>query len=180
MQREKLMKTKKVLFKLISCAALLSMVACAGNKQSSSPQGDSTTPSSDTEPSSSEIEYGAVTIQDIEVTFMNEVIINPVFEKEEYEEALTYTFEGNNISITEGKVKGLVPGTETIVTAASEHFRTTFKVTVNYNNAVLTDTTGAESKYSVPVPDASRYLLHFDVDCETVIDAGMKSSMPFS
>ncbi len=168
------MKAKKVLFKLISCAALLSMIACTGNKQSSSPSGDSTTPSSDTsdtEPSSSEIEYGAVTIEDIEVTFMNEVIINPVFEKEEYEETLAYTFEGTNISISEGKVKGLVPGTETVVTAASEHFRTTFKVTVNYNNAVLTEATGAESKYSVPVPEASRYLLHFDVECETVIDA---------
>ena len=173
MQREKLMKTKKVLLKLISCAALLSMVACTGNKQASSPSGDDSTipSSSDTEPSSSEIEYGAVTIQDIEVTFMNEVIINPVFEKEEYEEALTYTFEGNNISIAEGKVKGLVPGTETIVNAASEHFRTTFKVTVNYNNATLTNDTGAESKYSVPVPEVSRYLLHFDVECETVIDA---------
>ena len=173
MQREKLMKTKKVLLKLISCAALLSMVACTGNKQASSPSGDDSTipSSSDTEPSSSEIEYGAVTIQDIEVTFMNEVIINPVFEKEEYEEALTYSFEGNNISIAEGKVKGLVPGTETIVNAASEHFRTTFKVTVNYNNATLTNDTGAESKYSVPVPEASRYLLHFDVECETVIDA---------
>ena len=191
MQREIFMKNKKLLFNLISCVVLLSMVGCAGNTPVA-PSGDSTAPStsegssstdegspsisedssSGSESSSSQpIDYGSVTIADIEVAFMNEVIINPVFEKEEYEEDLSYTFEGNNISITEGKVKGLVPGTVTAVVATSEHFNTSFNVTVKYDSAALTHPQGYESKYTAPVPNADRYLLHFDVECETVVDA---------
>ena len=163
------MKKRNLLSGFLSVGLLLALVSCGTKADNTS------TPASSAETESSSqsevIDYGTVTINDIEVTFMNEVIINPVFEKEEYEEELAYTFEGNNISIVDGKVKGLVAGSETVVTAKSEHFSTTFKVNVSYINASLTNPTGAESKFSVPVPQEERYVMHFDVECETIIDS---------
>ena len=75
------MKKRYLLSGFLSLGLLLTMISCG------KPQ-DTTPTSSDTESETSEvstevsIDYGTVTINDIEVTFMNEVIINPVFEKE--------------------------------------------------------------------------------------------------
>lgn len=118
----------------------------------------------------SSIDYGSVYLKDIEITFMNELILNPIFSHEEFEEELNYTYEGHNISIIDGKVKGLVPDTITEVTAQSEHFHTSFNVKVNYINAILSNENGAESKFSVPVPDEDNYLLHFDVSVSEYIN----------
>ena len=112
---------------------------------------------------SSSIDYGTLTINDIEIAFMGEMLINPIFSNDKYEEELIYEFDGNNIQITEDKVKGLVPGTTTIVTAKGQHFTATFKVIVTYINAILTNNTGAESKYLVAVPEDDNYVVHFNV-----------------
>lgn len=170
------MKHKKVLFKLISCAALLSMVACAGNKPST-PSGDSTVPSSSEDTSSedtsssSEIDYGTVNIADAELMIYGEKVILPVFSKPEYEEDLIYTFSGSNISIVDGKITGLVPNTQTTVTASSEHFNTTFVVSVTPIHGVLTTETGEESKLILATPEASikNYLLHATVEVPTYV-----------
>lgn len=56
--------------------------------------------------------------------------INPVFSIEAGKGDVTYTFEGNNISIENGKVKGLVANTETLVTAKTDNHEVVFKVKV--------------------------------------------------
>lgn len=75
-------------------------------------------------------DYGALTVADITVTVNETADIQPVFSKEEGKGAITYAFDGNNISIADGKVTGLVEATETVVTAKTEHLETTFTVTV--------------------------------------------------
>ena len=162
------MKRSNFLMLLMSASLLLGVSGC--NKQA--PTSSSPTTSSESEPSSESIDYGTLTIQDINVVFMNEVIINPVFSKEEYEETVNYSFEGNNISISQGKVKGLVPNTTTVVSASTSKLSTTFNVRVEYVAATLTNDTGAESKFTVPTPEAgvSKYLVHFDVEAELFIE----------
>ena len=76
---------------------------------------------------------GKLTISDIIVKAGEETDINPVFSSEEGKSDITYTFEGNNISIENGKVKGLVASTETVVTAKSAYHQVVFKVTVVAN-----------------------------------------------
>lgn len=75
-------------------------------------------------------DYGTLTIGDITLEQGKEQLINPVFSKEEGKGDITYTFSGNNISITDGKVKGLVADTETEVTASTANLTTEFTVTV--------------------------------------------------
>ncbi len=75
-------------------------------------------------------DYGTLTIGDITLEQGKEQLINPVFSKEEGKGDITYTFSGNNISITDGKVKGLVADTETEVTASTANLTTDFTVTV--------------------------------------------------
>lgn len=156
---------------LVSVSAM-TLAACGGNKESASVEPD---PSQEESISSPEptIDYGTLTIEDIELAFQGEVIITPVFSKEEYEEDLTYDFEGNNIEIVEGKIKGLVPGTETTVRAEGEHFTTTFKVKVGYLEGTLTNDTGAESKYAVTLPPASvkNYVINLTCEFEQIVEA---------
>ena len=61
MQREIFMKNKKILFNLISCVVLLSMVGCAGNTPVA-PSGDSTAPS--TSEGSSSTDEGSPSISE--------------------------------------------------------------------------------------------------------------------
>lgn len=62
----------------------------------------------------------------------------PVFTNPDYaSETVTYTFEGENIKIENGVVTGLVENTVTTVTAATEHFSTTFTVTVQAKYGTL-------------------------------------------
>ena len=77
--------------------------------------------------------YGRVSVEDMLLEYDGSAKIAPVFTKEEYKEALTYTFEGNDIRIENGVVYAVNDGTETIVTAKSAHFETSFKVTVKEN-----------------------------------------------
>ncbi|MFA6854986.1 MAG: hypothetical protein WCR35_01595 [Bacilli bacterium] len=184
------MKFKKSLLSLVAFSFLL-VAGCGQISSDSVSQEDSEPASSDiiststtsSEDVSSSIDYGTLTIGDIEVSFMNEIIINPIFSNVEYEEDLSYEFEGTNISIIDGKVKGLIPETETTVTAKGLIFETTFKVVVNYLEATLTNDTGAESKFAVPLPEASitNYLLHLTVDVPTYIsDFTRVSSFAFN
>ena len=73
---------------------------------------------------------GTLTIADITVSVGEEKDINPVFSIEAGKGDVTYTFEGNNISIENGKVKGLVANTETLVTAKTDNHEIVFKVKV--------------------------------------------------
>jgi len=184
------MKFKKSLLSLVTFS-FLTIAGCGQISEDSVSESDSQPASSETtststpasDVSSSSIDYGTLTIGDIEVSFMNEVIINPIFSNVEFEEDLNYEFTGENISIIDGKVKGLIPETETTVTAKGLIFETTFQVTVNYLEATLTNDTGAESKFTVPLPEASitNYLLHFTVDVPTYIaDFTRVSSFAFN
>ena len=109
-------------------------------------------------------DYGTLTLNDVSVTFAGEVLLYPVFSDEEYESDVTYAFEGNDIAIEDGKVKGLVPDTVTTVTATTEYHKTTFDVTVTNLNAVLTNPDGAESKFAVPTPDDDTYIVTATVE----------------
>lgn len=181
------MKHTKFLRNFVSLAMLFGMVACGGSGATSSEptseppsipptsevptSEDPTTvdPTSE-EISSEEIDYGQLIIEDVDVVFMGEVIINPVFTIEEYEEDIEYAFEGNDISINDGKIKGLVPGTVTEVNATTSHHSTTFEVSVKYVEATLTNDTGAESKFALPVPEENQYVLHADVVVDEYIN----------
>lgn len=97
------------------------------------------------------IDRGTLTIADITVNEGATVDVNPVFSTEAGKGEVTYTFDGNNISIADGKVTGLVGGTETVVTATTSYHEITFKVnvsvvdrgTLKINNIMMTaDVTG--------------------------------------
>lgn len=106
-----------------------------------------------------EIDYGELTIADIEIPFSKQTVIHPSFSKPEYEEEVEYSFEGENINIENGMLTGIVPGTTTEVTARTEHHQTAFKVTVNYMQAELYSESGAEVKFAIDTPDNDNYVL---------------------
>jgi hypothetical protein len=113
------------------------------------------------------IDYGTLSIADINVTFGSETLPIIVFSKEEHEEDIEYQFEGNNISIIDGIVKGLVPDTTTVVTAKTQHHEAKFNVNVSYVNGVLTNDIGDESKLGLPTPtnvDNYLFLAKVNVD----------------
>ena len=89
-----------------------------------------------------EIDYGTLSIADVNVVFKAETLPIPVFSNEEYEEEIEYTFEGSNISIVNGVIKGLGPDTTTEVTAKTEHHKAKFNVNVSYVSGVLNNTNG--------------------------------------
>ena len=153
---------KKNLLKIISILSVTTLFSCGQNINSTGNNSSSTQ-------STEKIDYGTLIIKDIEISFLNEMIINPIFSKEEYREELNYSFEGNNISIVDGVVKGLVAGTNTKVIAKSEHFNTSFNVKVNYLSASLTNKNGLESKYTLPNISLNNYLLHITVDIPTYV-----------
>jgi hypothetical protein len=76
------------------------------------------------------LEYGSLIIENMRVAGGNQLAINPVFTNPEFASEIEYSFEGNNISITDGVITGLVEGTETIVTAKTTYYSVTFKVVV--------------------------------------------------
>ncbi len=118
-------------------------------------------------------DYGTMSVSDIELLLANEAPIYPVFSIEEREEDVEYSFEGDNISIEHGLVKGLVAGTETKVTAKTEHHSATFTVKVKGIEGVLTDKSGKESKVNFIVPNgASEYLLYTELDFEKYRENG--------
>ena len=87
-----------------------------------------------------EIDYGTLTIANITLEADGTADINPVFSKEEGRGEITYTFDGDDISIADGKVTALKPDTTTTVTAKTAHHEVTFTVTVkavNYGALVI-------------------------------------------
>ncbi len=113
-------------------------------------------------------DYGTLFLSNMEVSFGQESPIIPVFSREDREEAVEYTFEGNNISIEKGLVKGLVPGTTTTVNAKTAHHEASFEVKVNYLEGVLTNPDGNESKIALPTPEGvDKYVVFATVDVET-------------
>ena len=84
-------------------------------------------------------DYGTLTVADVTVTVGQSKDLTPEFSKEEGRGEVSYTFSGSNISIADGKVKGLVAGTETEVTAKTENLTAEFTVTVTeINRGTLT------------------------------------------
>ena len=84
-------------------------------------------------------DYGTLTVADVTVTVGQSKDLTPEFSKEEGKGEVSYTFSGSNISIADGKVKGLVAGTETEVTAKTENLTAEFTVTVTeINRGTLT------------------------------------------
>jgi len=78
--------------------------------------------------------------------------IEVIFFLPEYEEALTYTFEGKDISIQDGKVTARVAGKTVTVTAGGERFHATFTVTT------------VESKGTLNIDPVYAWLGYPDVD----------------
>ena len=84
-------------------------------------------------------DYGTLTVADVTVTVGQSKDLTPEFSKEEGKGEVSYTFSGSNISIADGKVKGLVAGTETEVTAKTENLTAEFTVNVTeINRGTLT------------------------------------------
>ncbi len=104
-------------------------------------------------------DYGTLAFSNVEVEFGGSIVLNPVFSKEETEEEIEYTFEGENISITDGVLYGIKPGTTTQVIAKTAHHHALFSATVNYMKAELYSETGAEVKYAINTPDNENYVL---------------------
>ena len=117
-----------------------------------------------------EINYGELQILDMEVSQYSTMAINPVFTKTYAESEIIYTFDGNNISIENGMVKGLNANTETAVTATAEHNRTTFKVKVKPQTSSLTNPDGSESKFVVNLPETDDFIVTTDVEAEKYIE----------
>ncbi len=72
---------------------------------------------------------GTLTFEDLELKVGEQRKLRPKFSKPSVNETVTYAFEGDAISITDGVLKGLKEGTLT-VTATSENYTATFTVTV--------------------------------------------------
>ncbi len=79
-------------------------------------------------------DYGTLTIADITLEANETKDIVAVFLKDEYAADITYTFDGENISIENGKVTALVPNSETVVTATTAKHSATFTVKVKEIN----------------------------------------------
>ncbi len=127
------------------------------------------------------IQYGTLTIADVEVPFDGQTPILPVFSHENRAEEVTYTFEGNDIAIDDGVITGLVPDTTTIVTASTAHHSTTFRVKVNYLESLLTNPTGAESKFALATPnEGSKYVAFATVDVEQYRENGFTRLSSFA
>ncbi|MGN1093405.1 MAG: SGNH/GDSL hydrolase family protein [Candidatus Neoclostridium sp.] len=84
------------------------------------------------------IDYGTLTVENVNLAVGDEKTINAVFSNPERAEEITYAFEGNAIEIKDGKVKALQGGQIVTVTAATEHLQATFTVTTQYDYGTLT------------------------------------------
>ena len=90
------------------------------------------------------VDYGTLTIKNITLENGGVAEIEATFSTEEGKDEIAYTFEGDNISIADGKVTALKPDTKTTVTAKTAHHEVTFTVTVKpVNYGMLTITSPA-------------------------------------
>ena len=89
-------------------------------------------------------DYGTLTIKNITLEEGTTAEIEATFSTEEGKGEIAYTFEGDNISIADGKVTAFKPDTTTTVTAKTAHHEVTFTVTVKpVNYGMLTITSPA-------------------------------------
>ena len=93
--------------------------------------------SSETSSSSVSIDYGTLTIADVEVGFEQTATINPVFSLPIGESTIHYAYDTSKIVINGNLVYGLVANEVVTVTATTEHHSTTFTVTVGDNYGTL-------------------------------------------
>ncbi len=88
-------------------------------------------------------DYGTLTVNDIEGVMEGTtgVDIEYTFSNPAYAEEITYTFDGNDIEIVNGKINVLVGGKTVTVTAKTSHHETTFIVTtlIDYGELNFTD-----------------------------------------
>lgn len=88
-------------------------------------------------------DYGTLTVNDIEGVMEGTtgVDIEYTFSNPAYAEEITYTFDGNDIEIVNGKINVLVGGKTVTVTAKTSHHETTFTVTtlIDYGELNFTD-----------------------------------------
>jgi len=89
-------------------------------------------------PSSSVVDYGTLTIADVHVNVGDTATIITEFSKPEYQEEVSFSFEGNDVIINGTSVIGLVEGAIVTVTATTSHHSTTFKIYVDSNAGELT------------------------------------------
>ncbi len=75
-------------------------------------------------------DVGTLSLGNLSVTRGNSRKLNPEFSKEEYKSDVTYTFDGENIEIKNGRITGLVKDTVTVVTATTKYHTATFSVMV--------------------------------------------------
>ena len=80
------------------------------------------------------VDYGTLTIKNITLENGGAAEIEATFSTEEGKGEIAYTFEGDNISIADGKVTALKPDTKTTVTAKTAHHATVFTVNVSEFN----------------------------------------------
>lgn len=73
-------------------------------------------------------DYGTLTIADVSFEYGSSGTIIPIFSN--VKETITYTFDGDDISINGNTVTGNVPNAIVTVTATTEHLSTTFTVSV--------------------------------------------------
>ena len=150
---------KKLAIILFSLLLMLSVISAgctvvenprlsSSNSSISSEQSSTTTnPSSSLEQSSITsssnsssqiIDYGTLTIDNVNVETGSTADINFVFSKPEYQEEISYSYEGMDIIINGNSVLGLVEGAVVTVTATTSKHSATFIVTVNSNYGTLT------------------------------------------
>ncbi len=119
------------------------------------------------------IDYGTLTIEDISLVVGDEADIVGVFSNELYETQIVYSYEGENIVISEGKVKGLVKGSVTEVTATTEHHSATFNVeVVGIKDELLLN----QGKFYVDLNGTKEFLYTADVTYETAITGNTTDS----
>ncbi|MBQ2686098.1 MAG: hypothetical protein IJF55_00010 [Clostridia bacterium] len=109
-------------FILVSATALAS---CNGDKPVTTTAANVTT----TSPAATTTHgIGTLTIEDIEIKEGSSKKINAVFSSASYESEITYTFDGEDIRIEDGKVTALVGDKTVTVTATTAYHTTTFTV----------------------------------------------------
>ena len=87
-----------------------------------------------------------VELADVSIKIGEEVVLPSIVNVNGIDREVTYSFEGENISIENNVLKGLVEGTETIVTVTGHKVKGTFKVTVpsdKYKHVVVIGVDGA-------------------------------------
>ena len=114
---------KKILTILIATFVLVSAVALASCNSdtpdtTTAAKVTTTAPTTTTAPN-----IGTLTIEDIEIKEGSSKKINAVFSSESYEGEITYTFDGEDIRIEDGKVTAIV-GDKTVTVTATTAYHT--------------------------------------------------------